>query len=121
MPKGDELKFQGGTTSNTEGEQGNEGRKNRDQLTTVWRGRRDLYSFPPIWNFEQAQRRTQHPVWEPIASSLELFLLGHAESPELGWETCVMLSAMAFERLLEPKKGSAVLVATPADHRPTHR
>ena len=30
MPKGDELKFQGGTTSNTEGEQGNEGRKNRD-------------------------------------------------------------------------------------------
>ena len=30
MPKGDELKFQGGTTSNTEGEQGTEGRKNRD-------------------------------------------------------------------------------------------
>jgi len=30
MPKGDELKFQGGTTSNTEGEQGSEGGKNRD-------------------------------------------------------------------------------------------
>jgi hypothetical protein len=30
MPKGDELKFQGGATSNTEGEQGSEGGKNRD-------------------------------------------------------------------------------------------
>jgi len=30
MPKGDELKFQGGTTSNTEGKQGTEGKKNRD-------------------------------------------------------------------------------------------
>jgi hypothetical protein len=30
MPKGDEFKFPGGTTSNTEGEQGNEGRKNPD-------------------------------------------------------------------------------------------
>jgi hypothetical protein len=30
MPKGDEPKFQGGTTSNTEGEQGSEGGKNRD-------------------------------------------------------------------------------------------
>jgi hypothetical protein len=29
-PKGDKLKFQGGTTSNTEEEQGNESRKNRD-------------------------------------------------------------------------------------------
>src|SRR5215475_9176736 len=28
-------------------------------------------------------RRTQHPVWEPIVSSLEIFLLGHAETPEL--------------------------------------
>jgi hypothetical protein len=30
MSKGDELKFQGGTTSNAEEEQGNESRKNRD-------------------------------------------------------------------------------------------
>jgi hypothetical protein len=30
MPKGDEFKFQGGTMSNAEGEQGNEGRENRD-------------------------------------------------------------------------------------------
>jgi hypothetical protein len=30
MPKGDELKFQGGTMSNTEGQQRNEGRENRD-------------------------------------------------------------------------------------------
>jgi hypothetical protein len=56
-------------------------------------------------------RRARHSVWEPIESSLELFLLGHAESPELGWDSCVMLSAMAFERLLEPKKSSAMAVA----------
>ncbi|MBB3020845.1 hypothetical protein FHR70_003933 [Microvirga lupini] len=41
---------------------------------------------------------------ERIASSLELFLLGHSETPELSWDTCIMLSAMAFERLLEPKR-----------------
>jgi hypothetical protein len=40
MPKGDELKFQGGTTSNTEGEQGSEDGKNRDHATTVWRRRK---------------------------------------------------------------------------------
>jgi len=56
-------------------------------------------------------RRAQHPVWEPIASSLELFLLGHAETPELGWDSCVMLSAMAFERLLEPQQSTAKAVA----------
>jgi hypothetical protein len=56
-------------------------------------------------------RRVGHPVWQPIESSLELFLLGHAETPELGCDTCVMLSAMAFERLLEPKKRGAMAVA----------
>ena len=55
MPKGDELKFQGGTTSNTEGEQGNEGGENRDHAL-VWRRRKNLYSFSGIWNFEQAHR-----------------------------------------------------------------
>jgi len=30
MPKRDNLKFQGGAATNTEGEQGSEGRKNRD-------------------------------------------------------------------------------------------
>ena len=30
MPKRDNLKFQGGAATNTEGEQGNQGRKNRD-------------------------------------------------------------------------------------------
>jgi hypothetical protein len=57
MPKGDELKFQGGTTSNTEGEQGTEGRENRNHAHDVWCGHGDLYSFPPIWNFEQAQEQ----------------------------------------------------------------
>jgi hypothetical protein len=52
-------------------------------------------------------RKTNSPAWKPIASSLELFLLGHAETPELGWDSCVMLSAMAFERLLEPQQTTA--------------
>jgi hypothetical protein len=30
MPKRDNLKFQGGAATNTKGEQGNQGRKNRD-------------------------------------------------------------------------------------------
>jgi hypothetical protein len=54
-------------------------------------------------------RRARHPLWQQIASSLELFLLGHAETPELGWDTCVMLSAMAFERLLEANDGAKAI------------
>jgi hypothetical protein len=54
MSQGDELEFQEGTASDTEGEQGNEGTKNRDHPTTVWRGRKNLYCFSAIWNFEQA-------------------------------------------------------------------
>lgn len=50
-------------------------------------------------------------VWEPTASSLELFLLAHAETPALDWDTCVILSAMAFERLLEPNPTTAQGIA----------
>ncbi|MGU3541015.1 hypothetical protein [Methylobacterium sp. A54F] len=61
---------------------------------------------------ERAQR-SNRPVWDPIAASLELFLLGHAEMPDLGWDNCVMLSAMAFEQLLEPKgQGASVTAET---------
>lgn len=56
-------------------------------------------------------RRSKSPVWDPIASSLEFFLLGNAEVPELDWESCIMLSAMAFERLLEPTQATAQGVA----------
>jgi hypothetical protein len=55
MSQGDELEFQEGTASDTEGEQGNEGTKNRDHPTTVRRGRKNLYCFSAIWNFEQVQ------------------------------------------------------------------
>src|SRR5258707_9097102 len=55
MPKGDELKFQGGTTSNTEREQGNEGRKNRDHAHDGRVPPQESLLFSPIWNFEQAQ------------------------------------------------------------------
>jgi hypothetical protein len=49
--------------------------------------------------------RTNDAIWEPIASSLEFFLLGHAETHELSWNSCIMLSAMAFERPLERHSG----------------
>ncbi|WP_262032007.1 hypothetical protein [Microvirga sp. Mcv34] len=55
--------------------------------------------------------RSKSPIWDPIASSLEFFLLGNAEVPELDWESCIMLSAMAFERLLEPAQANAQGVA----------
>jgi hypothetical protein len=59
----------------------------------------------------QKARRSGSPVWEQVAASLEFFLLGHAEAPELGWDTCVMISAMAFEQLLEPKGQGALALA----------
>lgn len=52
-------------------------------------------------------RKTNNLLWSQIISSLELFLLAHAETPELAWDTCIMLSAIAFERLLNPKKRNA--------------
>jgi hypothetical protein len=56
-------------------------------------------------------RRSKSPVWDPIASSLEFFLLGNAEVPELDWESCIMFSAMAFERLREPAQANAQSLA----------
>jgi hypothetical protein len=56
-------------------------------------------------------QRSEDPLWQPIAASLELFLLAHAETPELSWDTCIMLSAMAFEQLLEPKGQGAQAIA----------
>jgi hypothetical protein len=50
-------------------------------------------------------RRTA--TWVALEESLPLFLLGHAETPELPDEACVMLSAIALERLLEAT-GSAL-------------
>lgn len=59
----------------------------------------------------QRARQIESAVWKPIVASLEPFLLGHAETPELGWDTCVMLSAMAFEQLVTPKGQGAKAVA----------
>lgn len=53
--------------------------------------------------------RTKSSVWVPISSSLEFFFLGHSETQELGWDSCIMLSAMAFERLLESGQGAQAL------------
>lgn len=59
----------------------------------------------------QRARRLKAPCIEAIDSALEVFLLAHAETPELDWESCVMLSAISFERLLGPSKSTAQSVA----------
>src|SRR5689334_13306931 len=45
-------------------------------------------------------RRSKASVVSSIESSLDTFLLAHAETPELDWNTCVLLSAIAFEQIL---------------------
>lgn len=50
-------------------------------------------------------------LFAAIETALDMFLLGHSEAPELDDHTCIMLSAMAFERLLEPKKSGSVGLA----------
>jgi 5-methylthioadenosine/S-adenosylhomocysteine deaminase len=47
MPKRDNLKFQGGAATNTEGEQGNEGRKNRDHAAPRYGGDAKISRFSP--------------------------------------------------------------------------
>jgi hypothetical protein len=57
-------------------------------------------------------RRSKASAAGAIDSSLEVFLLANAETPELDWGSCIMLSAIAFERLLEPSNGSAQALAS---------
>lgn len=62
-------------------------------------------------------RSLKAPCASAIDSSLDVFLLANSETPELDLESCVMLSAMAFERLVEPDKSNAQAVASSfADH-----
>jgi len=50
------------------------------------------------------------PSLSHLSEALEIFLLGHGETPDLDQQTCVMLSAMAFEKLLNAnKKGQVAL------------
>jgi len=65
-----------------------------------------------LLNALRRARRFQAPCIDAIDSSLDAFLLAHSETPELDLESCAMLSAMAFERLLEPTKGGAQAVAS---------
>ena len=52
-----------------------------------------------------------------INSSLETFLLANAEAPDLDSDSCVTLSAIAFERLIEPTNNTAQGLASAfADH-----
>jgi hypothetical protein len=55
MPKGDNLKFQGGAATNTEGEQANQGRKNRDHAHDGRAATQKSLGSPPIRSFEQGQ------------------------------------------------------------------
>jgi hypothetical protein len=52
-------------------------------------------------------RRFRARCIEAVDASLEAFLLANSETPELDLASCVMLSAIAFERLLEPSSNNA--------------
>jgi hypothetical protein len=56
-------------------------------------------------------RRSKASAADAIDSSLEVFLLANTETPELDWGSCIMLSAIAFERLLEPPSGNSQSLA----------
>ena len=62
----------------------------------------------------QRTRLIKDPVWQDIEASMDSFLLGHSEDSELGWDTCVMLSVMALERLLEHKGSTTAQVLSSA-------
>ncbi len=65
----------------------------------------------------EAARRAGDATAEAIDRSLEFFLLANSGTPALRWETCVMLSAMAFEQLLSPAgKATALLISETFAH-----
>lgn len=51
--------------------------------------------------------RIEHAAASAINSSLETFLLANAEAPDLDSESCMILSAISFERLIEPTANTA--------------
>ncbi|MFK4766722.1 hypothetical protein [Rhizobium sp. ZW T2_16] len=55
-------------------------------------------------------KRKSPELWSAIGAALDMFLLGHSEAPELDDQTCIMLSAMAFERLLGSSQTSGIAV-----------
>lgn len=58
---------------------------------------------PPAHRLAKAldkARTNRTATWSAIVESLPFFLHGHSETAEMPDETCVMLSALAFERLL---------------------
>ena len=55
---------------------------------------------------EKAER-LKCPVAQAVNSSLEAFLLANAETPDLDSGSCLTLSAIAFERLIEPTSNTA--------------
>lgn len=54
-------------------------------------------------------------LWRSVGLSLPLFLLANSDSPELDDERCLMLSAIAFERLLRPQHSTAQGMASKFD------
>lgn len=56
-------------------------------------------------------QRAGHEVWERVEQSLDYFHLANAETPDLSDAHCLALSAVAFERLLSPKKPTAQGIA----------
>ncbi|MBV8918484.1 HEPN domain-containing protein [Bradyrhizobium sp.] len=56
-------------------------------------------------------RRSNCSIIPALELSLDTFLLAHAETSELDWKTCVLLSAIAFEQILEPAIPNAQAVA----------
>jgi hypothetical protein len=48
-------------------------------------------------------RRAQTELWDAIEASLPIWLLGNSEEMTLSDEACVMLCAIALERLLRPE------------------
>ncbi|MBY5660916.1 hypothetical protein [Rhizobium leguminosarum] len=58
----------------------------------------------------QAERMSP-AIFNAVQSALDLWLLANSESPELDIASCNMLSAMSFERLMEPSETSASKLA----------
>ena len=56
----------------------------------------------------ESARSSQSPAWKAIESSLGFFLRGHADDQELTDDECVLLSVIAFERLLCPSGPNAL-------------
>ncbi|MGJ5195928.1 hypothetical protein [Bradyrhizobium sp. HKCCYLRH1030] len=86
------------------------------QRPTQIEGTQCGYTNETLLKALQTARESKSVAADAIVSSLDPFLLANAEAVDLDTDSCVMLSAISFERMLQPNSGAQSLAQAVSQH-----